>query len=170
MLSDGDDGARLGPFLTFCWMQREPDLVPDSQFFEPSVGDRIAMEVDFSTVAGIDEAVIALGDKACDFAMSRNLVCLHVATLAPDLVLELAPHRVETIPDRNRDVLVRMMLGRIALHDDLLPRDLEVDPDVIEIAMTPSFRGLDDDAAAHDAIEEAFQFAGALADFRFDGG
>lgn len=102
MLADGDDGARLGPFLTFRRVQREPDLVPDGQFFDPSVGDRIAMEVDFSAVAGIDEAVVALGDKACDLAMSRNLVCLYVATLAPDLVLELAPHRIETIPDGNQ--------------------------------------------------------------------
>jgi hypothetical protein len=138
MLSDKNDGACLRPLIALRRMQREADFVAHLQFFEPAIGDRIAVEVDLHAIAGVDEAVVCLGNEAGDPAMRWNLVRLHVAPPTPAVVLELAPNGVEAIPDGDLDVFVGMVLRRIALHNDLLARDLEIDPDVIEVAVAPS--------------------------------
>jgi hypothetical protein len=168
VLADERHGTGLRPLLAFPGMQGEPDLVTNPQFLESTVGHGITVKIDFAAIAGVDETVVPLGDDARDPAVGWNLMRLHVASLPPDMVLELTPYGVETIADRNVDVLVGVVLGRISLHDDLPARHLEVDPDVIEIAATAPLGCLDDDATAHDTAEELLELAGALADLRLD--
>ena len=108
--------------------------------------------------------------EAANAAMRGNIVRLHVASLAANMILELAPHGVETIADGDVDVLMGMVLRRIALHHDLVPRHFEIDPDVIEIAMAAPIWRLNDDAAAHDTIEELLEFPSPLANLRLHSG
>jgi hypothetical protein len=127
------------------------------------------MEIDLAAVTCLDEAVVALGDQVGDSAVDWNFVRLDVAAAVTDMVLELSAHRIEAVADGDVDVLVRVVLRRIALHDDLLARDLEVDADMIEVAVAPSVGGLDDHPAARDTIVEALELAHALVDLRLDG-
>src|SRR5512143_943334 len=166
MLANGNNGAGLRSLFTFSRMEGEADLLADRQLLETTIGNGIAMEVDLRAIGRGDEAVVLFGDETGNPAMQGNIVRLHVPAPAPDIVLELAPHGVEAVAHRDVDVLVGMVLGRIALHHDFLAGDLEVDPDVKEIAMPAPVRRFDNDAAAHDAIEELLELPGALADFR----
>ena len=81
------------------------------------------------------------------------------------MILELSPHGIEAIADCDVDVLVGMVLGWITLHHDLLARDLEVDADMEQIAVTTPVGCLDDDAATHDAIEELLDHFSSLRAF-----
>jgi hypothetical protein len=62
------------------------------------------------------------------------------------------------------DILVRVVLGRVALHHDLPAGHFQVDADMVEIAMTAPVRRLDHDAAAEDPIVELLELASPLAD------
>ena len=83
------------------------------------------------------------------------------------MVLELPAHRIEAIADRDVDVFMGMVLGRIALHDDLLARNLEIDTNMKKaaLAMAPA-GGLDDDATADDPVMELLELRDTLAYLR----
>ena len=143
MLADSNDIARLRPLPAFSRMEGEPDFVSDGELLEAAIGHGIAMEVDFSAIAGIDEAVVALGHEACHLAMGGNRMRLHVASPAADMIFELATHGVEAVAYRDVYVLVGVMLGRVAGHHDLLAGHLEIDADVEQIAMAAPVRRFD---------------------------
>ena len=63
VLSDRNDRARLRPLLAFARMHGETHLISHRELVEALVGNRIAMEVDFRTIARIDEAITLLGNE-----------------------------------------------------------------------------------------------------------
>src|SRR6185437_4564003 len=124
MLSDRNDGERLRPLLAFARVDGETHFVSHSEFVETLNCDRIAMEVDFRTIARFDEAIVLLGKEIGDPAVDRGLMSLDVSALAANMVLELSSHRIEAIAHRDINVLMSAMFGWIALHHDLLARNL----------------------------------------------
>jgi hypothetical protein len=162
MLADRNDRARLRLLLAFARVSRESNLVSDSQSLEALMGEGISMEVDLRAIACIDEAILLLDDELGNPAVARGLVRLDVSALAARMILELPAHRIEAIADRDIDVFMGMVLGRIALHDDLLARNLEIDANVEKaaLAMEPA-GGLDDDATANDAAMELLELRAA---------
>jgi len=82
---------------------------------------------------------------------------LDVAALAPDMVFELAPRRVERVAQGSAHVLVVLAVG-----DDFAARRLEVDAYGELRALVPST--LDDHAAGHEALVEVLEVVGMLAD------
>src|SRR5579864_3000258 len=109
MLSDRNDRERLRPLLAFARVDGETHLVSHSEFAETLICDRIAVEVDFRTIARIDEAIVLLGEQIGDCAVARGLVSLGVSALAANMVFELSAHRIEAIAHRDIDVLMSVM-------------------------------------------------------------
>jgi hypothetical protein len=66
-------------------------------------------------------------------------VGLHVAPLAADVILDLARGSVEGVANGNVDVLVRVVLLRLAAHDELAAgkREIEADVEELSLPMTP---------------------------------
>jgi len=98
-------------------------------------------------------------------------VLFHDAARAAQVVLEAARSGVERIAHRNIDILVGMVLGRVALHDDLAFRYHEMHGHVIKpaLAMVPMVL-LDDDMAAGDPRVKELQRLDVLANPRLDSG
>jgi len=74
MLSDGNDGARLRPFIPFAWVHGETHLVSHNEFVETVVWNRIAMEVNFRAIALVEEPIILIGNEINDPAVGRDLM------------------------------------------------------------------------------------------------
>jgi hypothetical protein len=84
------------------------------------------------------------------------------------MILKLALDCIEGIADRNVQVLVGVMLWRLAAHDNLPLRYDQLDADVIEVALVvASMMCLHHNAAHYDPIEEALELGDAVADFIF---
>src|SRR5579872_2378619 len=81
--------------------------------------------------------------------LSKNGGCETGASgpCTPDMVLELAPRRIHRIADRDEHVLMRLILRRIAIHDDLAPRHEQRDRHMIKPAAAMIMPGVDDDPA-----------------------
>jgi hypothetical protein len=124
MLSDRNDREGLRPFLAFAFVDGETHLVSHSEFVEALVCDCIAMEVDIRTITSLDEAIVLFGEEIRDPSVARGRMSLCVSAVAANMVLESSAHRIEAIAYRNINVLMSVMLGRIALHYDLLARNL----------------------------------------------
>src|ERR1019366_9231346 len=92
VLSDQNDCARLRPLLTLAGVHGETHFVSRCEFVETFVLNRIAMEVDFRTVACVDETIALIGHEPDNPAMARNLMCLDVSALAASMVLKLSAH------------------------------------------------------------------------------
>jgi hypothetical protein len=91
-------------------------------------------------------------------------VGLGLTLLDPNVVLELAPHGLEGITQRDEHVLVRVVLGRIATRGDLAAGNPHVDGNAVELAlMFVLVRRLDRDAAAYDLVRELLELRGPLA-------
>jgi vacuolar iron transporter family protein len=148
VLSDRNDGARLRALLAFARMHGETHLISRRELVEALVGNRIAMEVDFRTIARIDEPIALLGNETADPAIDRDLMSLDVSALAASIVLELSAHGIEAIAHRDIDVFVSVVLGRITLHHDLPARNFEIDANVIEAALVMAPAGLPAHAAS----------------------
>ena len=116
VLSDRNDRARLRPLLAFARVDGETHLISHRELVEDLAGNCIAMEVDFRTIARIDEAIALLGNETANPAMARDLMSLDFSALAASMVLELSAHRIEAIAHRDINVFMRVVLGRIALH------------------------------------------------------
>jgi hypothetical protein len=79
------------------------------------------------------------------------------------MIIEQPAGGIESVADRDVDVLMRMVRRGIAADGDLAAGNFKVDADLEQIAlMAARVPALDDDAARHDAIEEPFEFPGPL--------
>src|SRR5262249_19662378 len=117
-----------------------------------------------------DEAAILLGQEARDPSVVGHRMELHFAASLAPMILEQPASGIEGVADRDIDVLMRMVCGRIAADGDLAAGNLEVNPDPEQIGpLMPRMAALDDDAARHDAIKEPFEFTGPLANARGNG-
>jgi hypothetical protein len=85
------------------------------------------------------------------------------------MIFEQPAGGIESVADRNVDVLMGMVCRGIAADGDLAARDFKVDADLEQIAlMVARVSAFDDDAARHDAIEESLELIGPLAYARGD--
>lgn len=167
MLPDNMHGARLRAKLARFF--DETNFPADLKITEACLDHAVLVKIHESPVRRFDPAVV--GIKLGDAPMRHDGVCLHGATPAARMVFKPAPHRVERVANRHMNVLVRVMLRRLAAHDDFISRHLHVDAHVIEIAlMVMPMMFLDDDATADDAVEEFIEFVRTLAHFRLDRG
>ena len=88
---------------------------------------------------------------------------LGVAAPSANVVFEQPAGGVESVADRDIDILMRVVRCGIASDDDLAPSNFEVDTDAEQIALaTARVAALDDDAAGHNPIKKAFELLGAL--------
>ena len=68
------------------------------------------------------------------------------------MIVELARDRVERIADRDVDIGVRGILRAIAVDDQLFARNMDVDPDLVAVAVRlMAMRSLDDDPSTRDS-------------------
>lgn len=71
--------------------------------------------------------------------------------------------RVEGVADRDVDVLVLMVLGRVAADDDVAALHEDVQPDVVDApVLLVAMRRLDHDLAGRHAVEAALEPLDAL--------
>ena len=68
----------------------------------------------------------ALRVESDDATLGGWLVCLDAAAHLARVVFDLALRRVEGVADRDIDVLVRVVRGRLATHDELAARNRDV--------------------------------------------
>jgi hypothetical protein len=80
------------------------------------------------------------------------------------MVLKLPPRGIEGIPDRDTQILMGVVLGRIAAHNDFTFRHNQFNADVVQPALTMvTVACFHDHAAGDDPIEEALEFGDTLA-------
>ena len=80
------------------------------------------------------------------------------------MIFEQPAGGIESVANRDIDVLMGMVCCGIAADGDLAARNYQVDADAHHMAlMAPRVPTFDDDAARHDAIAEAFEHIGPLA-------
>jgi hypothetical protein len=102
-------------------------------------------------------------------ALARHHVGLHVSPLAADVIFDLARGSVEGVANGNVDVLVRVVLSRLAAHDELAAGKREIEADVEEVSLPmTSVRRLDHHPATRDVIGEAVELGGLLAHSSLD--
>jgi hypothetical protein len=147
----------------------EADLRADLQLGEPAVQDAVLVEVDLPPVGRLEEAVAAFRDEPGDLGVEERLTSFDLAPLDPGAILQLAPRLVEGVADLEVEVPVLRMLGRVAPHHDLFTGDLQVNADLVEVALlVMAMRDVDDDAAAHDPVVEFVQPLRLRADLRIE--
>src|SRR5579884_3963318 len=128
------------------------------------------MKVDGATVLCFDASAALLGIELADPAMGGSHSALHVAALFALVILELAAYGSERIAERDVWVFV-CMVSRVSMPNrDLLVRQCDVDPEVVQNAlMFVVSRRLDDDMTAHDMVAELVESGSELADASFQG-
>jgi hypothetical protein len=154
--ADDPHGARLWTLLArlFCELDRRPDL----QAVEGIVEHAVAVKVQLAPIGRLDEAVRPLREEPADSGERPQFVHFHGAALPPRLIFQAAAGGVERIADGHVYVLMRVVLGRLAAHDEFIARHRQVDANMVELAlMVAAMRRLDHHPAAHDAVAEAFE-------------
>jgi hypothetical protein len=110
-----------------------------------------------------DKAIIAFGKDPFDTAKNRQLVLLHRTSQSVQLVLQAPRGGIEGIADRDVNILMRMVLGRIARHHDLAFRHDQVNSHVVNVALTMvAVLRFDHDMTAGDLRMEPFKGRGAI--------
>ncbi len=95
-------------------------------------------------------------------------MCFDVASHLARMVLELALGCIKSVTDCDMQILMSMILGRIAPHDDFSVQHDQFDAHVIEVApMVTSMAGLHHDAAGNDAVEELLQLGNPVTNLIF---
>jgi hypothetical protein len=98
-------------------------------------------------------------------------VVLDVAAHLSRVILEPPRRGVEGVANGDIDVLMRVIEWACAIHHHVLARHADIDAHVIQLALVMvAVRRLHHDAAADDAVVEAFELRRLLADALLDGG
>jgi hypothetical protein len=143
----------------------ETDFVAGPQLVEAAIHDAVPVHIDFFAGRGQQEAVITLGEKPGDTGGFLGLVLFDLTAKPANIIFELAAGGVEGIPDRDPDILMRMMLGGIALNHDLAARNAEMDSDMEKSSLSLSMAAaFNHDLAGDDPIEELLEFRRAVRD------
>jgi hypothetical protein len=156
--------AGLPPLLPLGYGQA--DLVADLQAIEAAFHDAIAVEIDFLTIRGLDEAEALFTHVPCDTPVQqRGLMMLCLAAQAADMVLKLPDDSVERIPHCDVRILVRVILRALSRYHDVAPGNHDLNAYPIEAAlMMVSVRLFYGNYAAQDIALEAFKPRCLLAD------
>src|SRR5271167_902448 len=123
MLTESNHGARLRARGTLGMPRDETHFIAHRELVEPGIRDAVAMEIDLVAVGAQDEAAILLGEEACDPTVVGHRVQLHLASPLPNMIFEQAAGGIESVADRDIDVLMRMVCRGIAADSDLLARN-----------------------------------------------
>jgi hypothetical protein len=92
---------------------------------------------------------------------------LPITTPLSDMVFEQPPSGVEGIAHADVGICMRMPGGRIAPDDNLAAWDIQVDPDMEQIALLMTLLlGFDNHMTGNDPVEKAFELFGTAADAR----
>lgn len=108
----------LQPVLTFLLVRHVADPVANAEPIEAMAENGVSVQIDLIATVGDKEPVVALGDKARDSPSRGFLMCLYVGPHHANIVLQPPPDSVEGVVDRDREILMRLMLWRFARHDD----------------------------------------------------
>jgi len=135
MFADRHHGARLWALGAFAMLRDKAHVIADRELVEPAVRDAVAVKIDFVAVGAQNEAAILLGDKPGDPPMVRHRVQLDVPSSLANVVFEESAGGVESVPDRDVNILMSVMCGGIAADGDLAAGDLEVNADPEQIAL-----------------------------------
>lgn len=88
-------GAGLRAFVAGLFNERNFGL--EIQFVEATVQDRIPMKIDASAILRLYESVVLQRKKFRDLSMRQAGMSLHVTSRLANIILQLAPHRLERI-------------------------------------------------------------------------
>jgi hypothetical protein len=91
----------------------ETDFRADGQALEIPIDDGVTVKVDFTTVDRFDESVIFPSHEFRNSAMALPDVLLYLTTHMALHVFDLTHRCVESLPDRDQNVLA---LGRVAVR------------------------------------------------------
>ena len=167
MLADDHHGARLGSLVAH--LLGEAYLRADLELVEISVDDAVAMKIDESPIGRDELAVVHVGEELGDAAMGRHLVTLDLASLTPDEVLQLPPHRVEGVSRRHEDILVGMVGRAGVIDDEIFPGHPDFDGNLVQLALVVmTMRRLDGYAAPHDLVGKPLKALSLFPNPRFD--
>lgn len=119
VFADAGDRRHLWPLVAAFF--REPHLIADGKLL-PLIEHAVAVEVELPP-SGVEIPPLAFGVDVGHAAVLGLDAGLHVLALATCMILELPPRRMECIPDRDVDILVRAVKRMIAADDDVGPRD-----------------------------------------------
>ena len=170
MLAERDYCARLRAFCALGMSRDETYLIANRELFERSVHDAVAMEIDLAAVGAQNEAAILRGQEPRDPSVVGHRVQLDVAPPLANVIFEHPASCVESVVDRDIDILMRMVRLGIAPDHDLVPWHFEIDPDPEQITLlTAGMLAFDNDAARYDPVKKAFELLGALTYSRRDG-
>jgi hypothetical protein len=163
MLAERDHRARLRTLGALGMLRDEAHLVADGELVEAVIRDAVVMKIDLAAIGTQDEPAILLWQEPHDPPMVGHSVQLDVAAFLTNVIFEQPAGRVESVADRDMNILMGVVPLGIAPDDDLAPRNLEVDshPEQITLLVT-GVPALDDDTAGDDPIAKAFEFLGAL--------
>ena len=116
MFSDQVYRTRLGTFFTefFC----EADFRPNGQPSECVINHAVAMEVDLAFIRCRNEAVVSRNLR--NSPMSLDLVKLDRAARSLRQGLDLASGGRESVLDRNLNMHVALVIGRLVADHDVL--------------------------------------------------
>ena len=148
MLAQSNHGARLWTRRTLGMLRDKTHLIAHRELIEPSIRDAVTVEIDLVAVGAQDETAILLGEKACDPTVVRHRVMLHLASPLANMIFEQPAGGIESVADRDVDVLMRMVCRGIAADGDLAAGNFKVDADPEQIAlMVARVPAFDDNAA-----------------------
>jgi hypothetical protein len=169
VLAYGNDRARLRALLSLAGMHDEANFDADVEPVKAAIDDRVRMEIHLLAVDRGDDTVALFDEKLKHTSVALTLMDLDVASVAPDMLLELATNRIEAITHGYVDVLMGVMLGRVAPYHDFSAGHPEIGADVIEaaVAMTATGR-FNDDATARNAAIESLELTDAFTHLGFD--
>ncbi len=130
----------------------------------------VAMEIDFFSVAGLEEAELAGRIEPHDRSNRRALVMLHLASGAANLILELSARVLESIIESEGQVGMPLVLGRGTLYVHLAAvGKRETDVDLIQSALAVMLTGrFEHDPARCYAAPELFELRHVRRDGVFD--
>ena len=148
MFAERNHGTRLWALGTLGMLRDETHFVSDRKLVEATIRDAVAMEIDLVAVGAQDETAILLGEEARDPPVIGHGVHLDIPASLANVILEQPAGSIESIADRDIDVLMRMVRRGITADDDLVTGDIQVDANLEQIALLVArMLAFDDDAA-----------------------
>jgi hypothetical protein len=163
MFAQRNHRTRLWAFGALGMLRDKTHLVTNGERRKPAVHDAVAMEIDLIALGAHDEAAILFRKEPRDPPMVGHRMQLDVAAPLTNMVFEQPAGGIESVADRDMDILVRMMRRGIAPDDDLVAGNFEIDTYPKQIALLAArVPALDNDPAGYDSVKEAVEFRGAI--------
>ena len=110
------DGCGVRAFIPCLF--REDHLVADVEMLEARIEHAVFVKVYLAAIRGLDEAVALPREELADFSVRRRVMRLYIVAQAAHVVLQLPPHRFESVANRHIHILVRTLDFEmlVALH------------------------------------------------------